>query len=57
MAVYELEKNIRSLQIYWFERGTKESNVWKVGDRRQPFHIYRRSIGLVVRSDVKQQWA
>ncbi len=57
MAVYESEKNFRSLKIYWFQRDTKEIKVWKVGDRTQPFHIHRRSIGLVVRLDVKQQWA
>ena len=57
MAVNELEKNFRSLKNYWFQRDTKEINIWKLGDRKQPFHIHRRSIGLVVRSDVKQQWA
>ena len=53
MAFYELHKNIRILKIYWFQRDTKEINIWKVGDRTQPFHLHRRSIGFVVRSDVK----
>ena len=53
MAVNESEKNFRSRKIYWFQRDTKEINIWKVGDRTQPFHLHRRSIGLVVRSDVK----
>ena len=53
MAVNESEKNFRSRKIYWFQRDTKEINIWKVGDRTQPFHLHRRSIGFVVRSDVK----
>ncbi len=57
MAVNELEKNFRSLKIYWFQRDTKGINIWKVGDRTHPFQIHRRIIGLVVRSDVKQRWA
>ncbi len=57
MAVNESEKNFRSRKTYWFQRDTKEINIWKVGDRTRPFHLHRRSIGLVVRSDVKQQWA
>ncbi len=57
MAVNESEKNFRSLKFYWFQRDTKEIKDWKVGDRTQPFHIHRRSIGFAVRSGGKQQWA
>ena len=51
MALHELQKNFRSLKIYWFQRDTKEINIWKVGDRTQPFHIHRHERPVISPTD------